>query len=89
MNAYIVISDPEYLYDRVATWHVETDASTGEPLPEVGLDSASRVVVIAPWLGNYGFIVDSPVTFNPAEYQHISAEQFEQEWNSFDATNVS
>lgn len=89
MNAYIVISDPEYLYDRVTTWHVETEASTGKPLREVGLDSANRVVLIAPWLGNYGFIVDSPVTFNPVEYEHVSAEQFEQEWNSFDATNVS
>ena len=89
MRAYIVISGPEYLYDGVATWHVETDASTGKPLREVGLDSASRVVVIGPWLDNYGFIVDSPVTFNPAEYQQLSAEQFEQEWNSFHATNVA
>ena len=81
--------DFEHLYDRVTTWHVETDASTGEPLREVGLDSAGHVVAIAPWRDNYGCIVDGPANFNPTEYQHVSAEQFEQEWNSFNATNVA
>ena len=72
----------EQLYDRVTIWHVETDASTGEPLREVGLDGTGNVVVLGPWHDNYGVIVDSNVTFNPSEYQHVSAEQFEQEWNS-------
>jgi hypothetical protein len=33
--------------------------------------------------------VDSPVTFNPDEYQHLSSEQFEQEWNSFHANPIA
>ncbi len=81
--------DLEHLYNQVATWHVETDVFTGKPLREIGLNSDGRVVVISPWRNNYGFILDSPVTFNFAEYEHVSAEQFEHEWNSFNATNVT
>jgi hypothetical protein len=34
-------------------------------------------------------IVDCNGTFDPAEYQQISSEQFEREWNRFHAaTNV-
>ena len=80
--------DFEHLYDRVAVWHIETDTSTGEPLREVGLDSEGHVVAIGPWRDNHGFFVDSPVSFNTAEHPHITSEQFEHEWNSFDATNI-
>jgi hypothetical protein len=81
--------DIEHLYERVTVWHVETDGFTGEPLREVSLENTGHVVVIGPWNDNYGFIVDSNVTFNPSEHQPLSAEQFEQEWNSFNAPNVA
>ena len=81
--------DFEHLYERVLTWHVEIDASSGEPLREVGFDSSGRVVVIGPWRDNYGCIVDSNVTFALSEYPHVSAEQFEHEWNSFNESTVA
>ena len=80
--------DFEHLYERVRTWHVEIDSQSGEPLREVGLDSAEHVVVIGPWRDNHGFIVDCNGTFDPAEYPHVSPDQFEREWNTFQTSNV-
>jgi len=80
---------PDDLYERVATWHVEIDSLKGEPLREVGLDAEGRVVVIGPWRDNYGVIVDCNGIFDPSQYPHVSAEQFEHEWNSFNAPTVA
>src|SRR5687767_6283162 len=74
--------DFERFYDRVAMWHVEIDATTGDPLREIGLDAQQKVLAVGPWRENQGFIVDCGGTFIAAEYQQISAEQFEHEWKS-------
>ena len=81
--------DFERFYHDVVVWHVEIGAATGEPLREVGLDAQERVLAIGPWGENVGFIVDCGGTFDPAEYQQISAEQFEDEWKGFDPESVS
>ena len=81
--------DFEHFYDEVVMWHVEIEEATGEPLREVGLDSQKHVLVIGPWHDNHGFIVDCCRTFVPAEYEQISAEQFEHEWKSFEKQPVA
>ena len=78
----------ERVYGRVTMWHVEIDEA-GRPLREVGFDSDVRALAVAPRNGNYGCIVDSPVTFKPIDYDQISANQFEAEWQSFDATRLT
>jgi hypothetical protein len=80
--------DFSHLYDQVVVFHVEID-SDGSAEREVGLDASGRVITIAPWRENLGVIVDSDGRFDPAEFQHISPEQFEQEWKSYDSQPVA
>lgn len=81
--------DLEHLYERVRTWHVEIESSTGQPLREVGLDADGRAIVIGPWRENHGFIVDCNGTFDAIQHPNVSAEQFEHEWNSFNAPDLA
>ena len=80
--------DLERFYDQIVMWHVEIEATTGEPSREVGLDAQQRVLAIGPWRENHGFIVDCGGTFVAAEYHQISEEQFEREWKSFKLPTV-
>jgi hypothetical protein len=81
--------DFEHIYERVVAFHVELD-SGGSPEREVGLDSSGRVVFIAPWRENLGVILDSySEPFDSSKFEQIPAEQFEQEWKSYDLRPVA
>ena len=84
-------ANPDFhdIYERVVTFHVELD-SDGSPERELGLDSSGRIVFIAPWRENLGVILDSySETFDSSKFEQISAEQFEQEWKSYNSQPVA
>ena len=81
--------DFDNIYERVVVFHVELDAD-GSPERELGIDSSGRVVFIAPWRENLGVILDSySDPFDSSKFEQIPAEQFEQEWKSYDSQPVA
>lgn len=79
----------EDLYERVTMFHVEIDAETGQPLREIGFDADGRSLALAPWNENRGCVVDCGHALDATIHEQITAEQFEQEWQSFDASKVA
>jgi hypothetical protein len=91
LSRVLPAANPDFgdIYDRVVAFHVELD-SDGSPEREVGLDSSGRVVFIAPWRENLGVILDSySEPFDSSKFEQIPAEQFDQEWKSYDLRPVA
>ena len=81
--------DFHHQIERVTAFHVELDAD-GSPERELGVDASGQTVFIAPWRENLGVILDSySEPFDASKHQQIPAEQFEQEWKSYESQPVA
>ena len=79
--------------DKVKTWYLEFDDENHWASREVGVDENGKVVVLAPYEKNgsleyFGFWCDEDMDIdfyeNIIDVKHITKEEFEAVWNSFE-----
>lgn len=76
-------SNPDYekKMPLVSNWYIEFDEE-GLPWREIGIDSNGISLIKGPDKRNYGFWLDTNMTYSDFEGIEISADEFESYWGS-------
>jgi hypothetical protein len=76
--------DPDFddLYEGVDFWYLEIDQKLQLPTREIGFNKDGIPIVIGPFRSNRGLWIDSPVKWNPDDFESISKDDFEAKWDS-------
>lgn len=84
-------SDFDDLIGDVAEWQLEIDPNSKLPSRELGKDINGKIILIMPWLENYGYWTDNEITLDYFK-EHFKANsidksEFNENWNTFSTSN--
>ena len=80
-------SNPDYDLKIVHEWFIEFDDDDW-PGREIGLDLDGDPVLAGPDDNNYGFWLDTNMRYNDFDGIQITANQFEEKWNHWFASQT-
>jgi len=79
--------NPDYRMYLVRSWLVEFD-ECGGPAREVGVGANGEPVLVGPDHRNYGFWLDTNMTWRDFTGDEISQEDFEAQWSRWSARSA-
>jgi hypothetical protein len=92
-DADVPVANPDFenKIAHVVSWLIEFEGDSYFPNREIGLDINGKPTMIMPWHKNYGYWTDNNLemedfksNFNAID---IAREEFEKQWNLFEAGN--
>ena len=93
LEALVPVGNPDFedQLNKVVSWVVEYDKENADTLREIGYDKNNNVLLILPLNDNLGYWANNDLSleeYNALDTTEITAEQFENDWNSFKTIGV-
>ncbi len=75
------------MYGGVRLWWLEVDGESGRLVREIGFNENGSQIVAGPFKGNYGLLVDSPMSVADIQNcEQIAEKEFREMWSRFESS---